>query len=444
MKMNTKANLTLLLVLLLFFVSVFLTHRFPDQWWPKLLEFMAEAGLVGGLADLFAVTALFKRPMGLPFPHTAIIPNNREKLIDSVVNMVESELLSQKVIEDKLARLHIVNALVQWIEKKGNSAAFIDLGWKWVTGLLSQLDMAEIARTADRQIIRILKETDLSPYAGKLLSWALDSGKVDKVLDSLIEEVYQYVSRPGMKDTIRRVLESEKENVVNTGNFLSRLIKKYVSAGAEKTNVLNMDEAAAAFYNDLSAFVQELRWNRSHPLRVLVKDRLRDLAVNLDGRSDLSRSLDDWKQNVLRHVSFTHPLESLLATLMDFLQTDTDLKYVTVNHVPLRGNDIREWGKQALQRYWVEFRNSPARKDWLEEKVQGFLRIVIRSEHRLIGQIVRDTLNTFTNDRLVSFVKDKVGDDLQRIRINGSLVGGVIGGLLFLLLHIVYVPFLKI
>ncbi|SDO87641.1 Uncharacterized membrane-anchored protein YjiN, DUF445 family [Paenibacillus sp. yr247] len=437
MNMKTKAHLTLLLVTVLFIVSVYLTHHFPDQWWTKLLIFMAEAGLVGGLADLFAVTALFKRPMGLPFPHTAIIPTNRNKLIDGIVSMVEKELLNREAIKDKLAQFHIVNTLIQWVEHKNKGNDLSEQGWKWITGLLSQLDITKTAQTFELQLINWLRKTDVSPFAGNFLTLALDRGEINKGLDYLIDLCRQQISSPSIKLEIRKVLELEIDNRVNEGNIFSKVAKKAIYKFAETTNSVNIDDAVEAIYDDLIEFVNDLS-RSDHELRLLVIDMLGRLARNLDGRSDLSQAIDTWKQQVLDHTSFAYPIESFIKTLIDFLQNDKDLMYVTVKDLPLQSTDIRDWGGEAIRRYWNTFKNDEVMKDWLEEYAQQFLRKVIEMEHHLIGQIVRETLTSFTKDRLVSFVQEKVGEDLQRIRINGSLVGGFIGGILFLFLHLIY------
>jgi len=554
MSRKRKADLTLLAVALCFVASSFALYLHP-AWWTRLLFYMTEAGLVGGLADWYAVTALFRHPLGIRSKHTAIIPRNREKLIDGVVAMVETQLLPPDKLKEKLAEARIMSTAIEWLDERFQNGTIADAGWKKLVSLLRNYDYTRVSGDWELTLKKLLQRTDVTPYAGKAIHSVLDHGDIHILLDKLIDAIAKKTGTPETKAFILLMLQNEHDKQINAGNAFTRFLKKAASIFAEESNALNLEDAAEVLHRDLIQLLSDLK-QHDHEIRLLLISSLRDLADNLTQNNDMAESIHSWKNELLDRISLTPSIEALLAALkklpLDISPVATEPEHVetalsaheqdrtgtgTVNlEAPLSEateeektetiaineatqpkkvqpanhdeTDIiaarqaaaareslirataventlgtaapatavddaletvtptsavddaseiaaptpaaddalvglrREFGR-LIENYWEQFKQDQIKQDWIEGYLKQFLSKIIDTEHQLIGQTVRDTLDEFTEERLIAFIEDKVGEDLSRIRINGSLVGAGIGALLFLLLHGVYDPILR-
>ncbi|WP_138495741.1 DUF445 domain-containing protein [Paenibacillus pinistramenti] len=437
--MRRRANISLLLLALLFAAALICAHFYPGQWWPQLLLYCAEAGLVGALADLFAITALFRHPLGLKMlPHTAIIPRNRDKLVDGVVIMVEEQLLSKKVLKEKVQQYHLVDMAVKLVERSGESSKLGEQVWNLVLSLARQMNLEELSLKLDKQLRNSLQHADLSPYAGRGLRWLLDNTQFQSLLTQLVELAAGRLSNEEQtKQQIKDMLNKEKEQVLNTGGAFARWFKKSLFEIAQSSDAFNLDDAAQVLYDDLQRFMAGLK-DPEHELRKLTTEMLYKLASELEEREDLSAVLNTWKNELLQKVSLLPSIQALLTHIREQLLNQKPEEHVQ----GITSLQIKEFVIGFVQSYWDWFRQDREIKDWLEGYVQPFVHNLIETEHSLVGQIVRTTLNTFTEERLAEFVESKVETDLQRIRLNGALVGAALGAAFYILLYGVYQPLL--
>ncbi|MBB3114716.1 uncharacterized membrane-anchored protein YjiN (DUF445 family) [Paenibacillus phyllosphaerae] len=450
-----RANVILAAVALVFVLAAVLRYFYPDHWWSELLFYMAEAGLVGGLADWYAVTALFRHPLGIPGKHTAIVPRNRAKLIDGVVTMVETQLLPPETLKEKLAQAPLVDIAISWVDSRFPPGMLARRSWKWLAGLMAQLDFNGAALSWDQKLKQLLERTDITPYAGKGLRWLLSHGNIHLLLNKLVNEASNLVASPEMRAAILKILEEEKDKQLNEGGTFAKFLKKAAFIFAEESDALNLNDAADAIHKDIQNFVEDLK-RHDHELRTLLLRMLGELADDLNAQGTLSASLAQWKDDVLSRLSFAPSIEAILGSVkqkldeeLETLDEEKNREAVAKQWLALPEDvpstafrALREWTEQFAERFWAEFKEDAQKKEWVEGYIKSLLNKLVDSEHHLIGQIVRDTLNTFTEERLIAFIEDKVGEDLSRIRINGSLVGAGLGAILYLLLHGVYEPLL--
>jgi len=526
-----QADLILLAVALCFAASSAALYLHP-VWWTRLLFYMTEAGLVGGLADWYAVTALFRHPLGIRSKHTAIIPRNRTKLIDGVVSMVETQLLPPEQLKKKLAEARIMSTAIEWLDERFQNGTMADAGWKKLVSLLRNFDSTRVSGQWEHTLKELLQRTDVTPYAGKAIHSVLEHGDIHILLDKLVDVIAEKTSAPETKAFILLMLQNEHEKQLNAGNAFTRFLKKAASIFAEESNALNLEDAAEVLHRDLIQLLSDLK-QHDHEIRLLLISSLQNLADNLTQNNDLAESIQSWKNELLDRISLAPSIEALLAVVkklpldvpplsvkqeqaemempanksneqaatemtrlaeplsVDVAINDADEAETTaineterlekvqpVKHdepelvatrqaaaadesvtAPAVENTLettapaaasedarlglrREFGR-LIENYWEQFKQDQSKQDWIEGYLKQFLNKIIDTEHRLIGQTVRGTLDEFTEKRLIAFIEDKVGEDLSRIRINGSLVGAGIGALLFLLLHGVYDPILR-
>ncbi|ANS75400.1 hypothetical protein AWM70_12925 [Paenibacillus yonginensis] len=435
--------MSLLLLALLFIASLYCLYAYPGYGWPHLLLYVSEAGLVGALADLFAITALFRHPLGLKLlPHTAIIPKNRDKLVDGVVVMVEEQLLSKPVLKEKVQQYHLVNLAVSMVERGGSQKLLAEQIWSLVLAFAKQANIQGLAVKLDEQLRSSLQAADLSPYAGRGLRWLLDHTQFQNLLTQLVDLAAERLAHEGVKQQIKELLSKEKEQMLNTGGTFSKWLKKSLLEIAESSNAFNLDEAVGVLYDDLQRFMADLR-SPEHELRKLTTEMLYKLASELENREELSDTLNTWKNELLDKISLLPSLTALLTHMRERLLGEQPLLATeSAGNRGISPHQIKEFITRFVLGYWEWFKEDRELKDWLEGYVQQFVRNMIDTEHALVGQIVRTTLNDFTEERLTEFIESKVDTDLQRIRLNGALVGAALGAAFYVLLNGIYRPLL--
>ncbi len=444
MTMRQKANRSLLLLGIFFILAACCLFVFPNNWWVRMLLYTCEAGLVGALADLFAVTVLFRHPFGLKwFPHTAIIPRNRDKLIEGVATMVEHQLLSKHMLKKKVSELSLVAVAIAWVDRRP-AGSIAEQGWKLISKALHRLDMKGLSQAAEAQARSAIGKLQLSPYAGKALRWLVRQDSFQGWLTSLVVYAEEKLSGDDTKAAIRELLGREKEKFVNQGSVFSKWLKKMAVEIAESTNALNLDDAANALHGNLKQLLQDLK-SPEHELRQLIAQMLEQLADTLELREDVVQALNEWRDEMLDKISLLPSIEALFGHFRDLLTEEPGMMPVpygverTVNQT-----DIRELIGRFVERYWEQFKADDEAKAMLEQYAQSFAHKVIDSEHALIGVVVRQTLDSFTEERLVEFIESKVETDLQRIRLNGAYIGAALGAAFYLILYGVYEPLLAL
>ncbi|MBD2872281.1 DUF445 domain-containing protein [Paenibacillus arenilitoris] len=442
MEMRKKANRSLLLLALLFIGAACCLYAYPDAWWARMLLYASEAGLVGALADLFAVTVLFRHPFGWKWiPHTAIIPRNRDKLIDGVAHMVEKQLLSEDMLKEKVGQISLVEIAIAWIDRRP-AGAVADQVWTLLSGLLAKLDLNGIAVRLDEQARKGIRRINLSPYAGKALRWVMDNGDFQSWIGQLVEYAAARASGEETLAAIRGLLAKEKEKFVNQGGIFSKWLKKMAVEIAESTNALNLDDAANALYNDLHKLLDDLR-SPQHELRQLLERMTYELADQLEHREDVAAAVSAWRDEVIGQISLLPSIEAILGRFRQLLSQRPDMPQAAEETADDRPPDLKALINRFIAGYWEWFKTNEETKRWLERYAQAFVRHIIETEHAVIGHIVRTTLDRFTEQRLVQFIESKVETDLQRIRLNGAYIGAALGAAFYVLLYGIYEPLLQ-
>ncbi|OME79449.1 hypothetical protein BK120_20845 [Paenibacillus sp. FSL A5-0031] len=443
MAMRKKANRSLILLAALFVIAACCLYVFPDQWWARMLLYTTEAGLVGALADLFAVTVLFRHPFGWKWiPHTAIIPRNRDKLIEGVANMVEQQLLSKDLLKEKVKQISLVEIGISWIDRRPNGM-LAEQGWTLVAGLLAKLDIKGLSVILDEKARKSLGKISLSPYAGKALKWVMAKGNFQSWVSQIVEFAAARAAEEQTKVVIRELLGKEKEKFVNQGSIFSKWLKKMAVEIAESTNALNLDDATNVLFDDLQLLINDLR-NPEHELRVLLEEMVLQLADNLQHREDVSAAVDEWRDEVIEKISLLPSIEALLGNFRQLLISEPKQQLASPQKHSVNPSDIKELINQFIMSYWEWFKANEETKGWLEQYVQKFVQKMIETEHAIIGIIVRKTLDSFTEQKLVHFIESKVETDLQRIRLNGAYIGSALGAAFYILLYGVYEPILNL
>ena len=418
-----KANILLAVVFFLFAATTILKHLYRDSFTVGLLAFSAEAALVGGIADWFAVTALFEKPLGFSW-HTAIIPNNRDQIAVKVSELVSNELLSLEAVSSKLASVDLTNSITDGILSSFDKALLENKFQDYIGNKANQFDNKKLAATIDNLIKSGLKKEGISDEIRSLLVKAFEEDKHIEWLSKLLDKAIAIANKDTTRERIYKILkEQERFNEKNTGagSFFVKMLLN-MSRNSKHSNLFSISEL---LQQELVNVLADLK-NPSNPIFAKLADNSADLVKQLDKDQTLKELLHTWKNGVLDRLALMEALQQLLASAVNSEK---------------RKQEAAQWLADNIDNYRIKLKENENIKKFIDEILKSILQKVIASEHYLIGEITKETMGAFSSRKMAEFVNDKVGDDLQWIRINGSVVGAAAGTVIYLFTHLLFNPY---
>ena len=375
-------------------------RRAPATWvWAPYLSAFAEAGMVGACADWFAVVALFRRPLGLPIPHTAVVPENKRRIGAAMGRFITNNFLSPRVAIARLASVDFVGLAARWLEDERNARAVAEAAGRAIPYALDLVPKAQIDEWVAFAARRGIEAVPAAPVASRGLSilWARGAGQT--LLDQGL-------------DFVETTLARHKATIVkHVAQKTWRWIPKWVD-----------DMIAAKVVNGLTETLREMR-DPDHPWReqanALVEKLIDDLAHNPEMRAQ-GEAL---KQDMLANPVFAEQARTLWEEL------ETALR----DGLPRRREAIVQWlvaSADALGR-WLEA-DAP-RRARINRRLRLLALRTVLPRRAEIGGYIAAVVDNWETATLVNRLELQVGKDLQYIRINGTLVGGLVGLVIFTL-----------
>jgi len=442
-----KANLALFLSAVLFSLFMGLRIYYPNIFWVQLFYAVSEAALVGGVADWFAVTAIFRKPLGFPY-HTALIPRNRNKLVQAIANMVQNELLNTGSIHSKLVQIRFTDLFINWVENKQGKAILANLFANYVSGVVSKTDTLKLSQSVESIIKKSASAWDMVPTLRILGCYMLDHSYEKKAISFLLDQLKNKVQQPATQRQIVDYLQKQADQkLTSQPTSAFGWLKGLLFEGAKAFDAINFDDAAAALQQEVLEILQELDAER-HPLRLWIKQELQQVIEHLGQDAAQSLSLNDWKNELIIRLDISRLLQDFFSMLLqsqqlENVQADLFLQQGNlVDHYKqlAKKSPLIGWVLRQIERYWELFLQDSIQRKWFEAYLQEAIGHIVDSQHEFIGTLVRDVLEQLSDDALNKFIEDKAGEDLQWVRINGAVVGGLVGLLLFLFLSFIYRP----
>lgn len=428
MQRRSVANRILAVVFVLFAVSAVLKYYYVGQFSVDLLFMVSEAALIGGIADWFAVTALFRRPLGFPW-HTELIPRNRDRVIRSIVDVVEKDLLSVEAIKKRITDICFMNIFIDWVENKNGRVVVGNFAAKAALHFLENLHIGEVSDRAEKIAQRYFQETGVLPGLQSAGQWALKQGRVGQLFQFMIDELAYVIAKQNTFEAIYQYLDDVKEK--KSKSVTARIVLWL----GEHTDSVNTKEAAYALQQELISLLAELR-EPSHPVHEWAVSRIADNIAGLAENANFKQDFSVWATAAIQQISFRELLARAVDTAIEALR----MWILSAGKQGVHAPPLMLWMFNQVEAYWDGFKEDPDIHYWVERYVKKALFRLVEVEHHLIGSIVQDALEEFDNRDLSDFIEDKAGEDLQWIRINGSIVGGIVGLLLFLFLRMIYDP----
>ncbi|WP_094604450.1 hypothetical protein SPSIL_053170 [Sporomusa silvacetica DSM 10669] len=402
-----KAGLTLIGAATGFALSYPLQYSF----WGGLIHSGFGAAMVGGLADWYAVTALFRKPLSIPY-RTAIIPKNRDRIFKAIVTMVEEEIVTAANIKETLENAGIARLVLSYVNKTESRQQLYSLAGGVAREAVYAMDATKLSTALELLLQEHQDKVRLAPLSGQALEWSLAKGFADKVIELAIAEIKHMAGEPYLTELIASIY-TQALNAYAARKNQRKLVGWLIE------NLLNLDPmtVAALIQDKLVSLLEELESGRELPLRLRLRAWLAEFASGLQQDSVLAAKAEA----VLRPL-----LVKLAEHVADLPTSQPEL---TVGWVT--------WVVKQLAKLADEAAADEQKMAWVDRYLAVLLARWVSQNHGQIGQIVNTYLESFSNDELVVYIEDKVLDDLQMIRINGSVVGGLVGMLLFLISYAV-------
>ena len=411
------ANKILALVFSLFLLSIGLKYIYRDVLVVEMFYTVMEAALVGGIADWFAITAIFKKPLGFPW-HTALIPRHRDRVILAIGNMIEQDLLSVKSIKKRVDEVCFVELIIEGIDHKGGRQLLTSFLDKYSRDMILKIDPLVLAGYLEKYIKTKIREMKITPLFKAVMKWGLKQSRSEYLVMFLLDELINRIEKPDTKMDIYRYMEEIKQKKTRS------LLEKTVIWIGEQTNSVNVSDATDALYQELLNTLKEMK-NPEHIVHKWIHAKLIEVINQPDGEISWADDMEHWKAVVAERVELTEMVIHFTEKFIEKLSTSTHAQLLDLLY-------------SQTDQHWQRFKSDHEMQQWLEVRIKQALSELVENEHHLIGTFVQEVLSNFTDQDLNRFIEDKAGDDLQWIRINGCVVGAVVGFIMFIFLHYFY------
>jgi uncharacterized membrane-anchored protein YjiN (DUF445 family) len=378
----------------LFLLSRALLPSHPVFGW--LLAF-SEAAMVGGLADWFAVTALFRQPLGLPIPHTAIIPVNKDRIADSMADFLRENFLTPQVISRRMKTMNLAAAMGDFLAepKRSGEVRLRHGAASLFADLLESLDPEQMGGMVRKGLRSQLERLDIAPLLGGLLNSAIADQRHRPLIDGMLR--WTGVTLEANEDLLRQLIHDRASGILRWTGLDERM--------------------ASAILDGLFKLIAECIVVPDHPVRLKVEEGLVNLALALGEDPEMQDRVNRMKAELLANPAMAAWLDAMWERLRGQL--------LTAARNPDRALS-GQFGQSLVQLGMALQQDSE-----LQRLVNRFARRTIAGIAARYGsQIVRlvsDTVKRWDASTVTSRIEGAVGRDLQFIRINGTLVGGLVG-----------------
>ena len=384
---------------------------FRSTWWGGWVLAIAEAGIVGGLADWFAVTAIFRRPLGLPIPHTGLIPHNWERMAARVGVMVGGRVLTKEYVREEIARLDLADLLARGAERISREdlqrATRLVAGWT-----AEQLAPATAAELVAR-VRRALATQPVAPLLATLLRVARNQGWDQRLIDGALRVLAEAMERPEFRTTVGDVIDELLERYRERLGTYPRLWMRLASV----LGLLDRARLVAA----LHAGLREVAKDRDHPLRKQGVELLADLERRLGSDPALVARVEAGKSELLRAPAVVALLDEAATSLAHTLRAELGDER----------SELLAWLAERLDRARRALADDAELRRHLDAWVKARTTELVERHHGRIAAFIENGVRALGPDGAVRLIEEHAGDDLQFIRVNGAVVGGLAGGLIY-------------
>lgn len=391
--------------------------------WVRILATGFEAGMVGAMADWFAVTALF-REVPIPFVrrHTNILLRKREALTEHIVDVVQNEWLTPRAIGEYLSKRSPSSLLLDYLAEPRHETQLVEALRDVCSALIDRLDGPEMVSFLGQALRRQIDRPDFDRWVGEHLEAAIRRGDHGPAIDTLLGVVEKAVREGTLRSLVRGWIEEAARSYASRGT-----LKAATTWMLEKSGGLDYDRAAEDIVNAVAGSIGGVKGNAAHPVRKRIDDAVSGFAGGLLSGSEGPRAaLERLRRGMAEGLESETGLQEILRRFKESLRTqlaDPGSAFMTA---------VASFLKSRL----AELRSDRALCERLDAWVQETARAVVERNPAMIGEMIRTSLGKLEGPQLVSQIEGKVGPELQYIRLNGAVIGTIVGLALGTLRHL--------
>ena len=390
-----KAFATGLFVLMVvIFIITTIIQKTNDSHWIGYVRAFSEAAMVGALADWFAVTALFHYPLGLKIPHTNLIQNSKERIGDNLGNFVVENFLSHQNTRPYILKLKVSVFVGEWLSKNKNQELLINETSEIVLNILRKLDDESVVRFISRKAGEMTSELNISQIVGSGLEYVVEKNEHQKLITNLSKQIKEYVLQN--HEMVRERVKKESFT----------LIPKFVD-----------DAIADKITKGLSNYFEEVERDENHSLRSEITQKLELFASELKTENRWKEDFQNLKNNFLHEEK----LNSYASDIWD------SIKKIITEELSKEDSPVKDYIRKNLDELSHNLQND----EQLQYKIDHWIRVtaykyILKNTHQF-GNLISSTVGNWEGKELSRKLELEVGKDLQFIRVNGTLVGGLVG-----------------
>jgi uncharacterized membrane-anchored protein YjiN (DUF445 family) len=394
MRMKWIATGLLVLAAIVYVVSEKLDYYY--------LSAFSEAAMVGALADWFAVVALFRRPLELPIPHTAIIPRNKGRIARGLSEFIQQNFLSSAAVVQRIAEFRPADTLCRWLLKAENVDTVADYATRFVAYALTAVDDERVRRFLQRSVTGLLRNADVASAAAQILDILTENKRHHALLDAALNGLDDLLA----KEQTRRYIAVE---VGKSAPLLKRLSDWFQ---------LQLDERAALKIAEAAiAKVHEVREDCEHELRRRFDEFVARFIASLKNDASLREKVEAVRNEILENPALGDYIGGLWQEFRVWLGEDLQ-RASSVTRQRIAGM-VRAFGERLEADREI--------RQWIDEQILTAIPPLVNEHRAKIGRFIEDQINDWQEKKLVDELERHIGPDLQYIRVNGTLVGGLAG-----------------
>ena len=396
-KYKTFATGLFVLMAVIFIVTTIIQKTNSSHWIGYVRAF-SEAAMVGALADWFAVTALFHHPLGLKIPHTNLIQNKKEQIGDNLGSFVVSNFLAPKNIRPYILKLKVSHFVGDWLSKERNQELLINETSVIILDILQKLDDKAVVNFIKNKSKEMTDEVKINRIVGNGLDYLLEKNDHQRVITSLSKQIKDYVLNN--QEVVRERVKKES----------FALIPKFVD-----------DAIADKITKGLSNYFDEVENNPEHSLRKEMTEKLFAFSEELKENGKWEEEFNSIKQNFLKEEKLEQYSHDIWNSIKKSLTKELESEHSAM--------------KNYIRKNISELSYNLQNDEKLQYKIDHWIRVtaykyILKNTHQF-GDLISSTVGDWEGKELSNKLELEVGKDLQFIRVNGTLVGGLVGLIIY-------------
>ena len=390
----------LFILMTMVFVTMIILQKRSDAAYLGYIKAFAEAAMVGALADWFAVTALFHHPMGIPIPHTNLIENSKKRIGDNLGNFVVDNFLVANNIRPYINKLTVADKAAKWLSLEKNTQVLLEEASNIVTNLLHKTDDDKIAALLSSKASGLLKSLPLQDLSASAIDYVLAQNEQEAAVTAVAKKIKEFITEN--KTLVQRKVQEESYFFIP--GFVDRKLANKITSG-------------------LATYFNEIELDPKHRVRLEINEQIIRFAADL-------RSNPIWTEKLQSMaVQFATPEKLTMYSKDAWLQ----LKKSLTEDIKNEHSFIREYLGREIKTFAANLNEDVEQQYKIDRFVRYSAYKLILKNSKKAGELISNTVGNWEGRALSEKLELEVGKDLQFIRINGTLVGGLVGLLLYVI-----------